>query len=106
MMADPEDDAPRLVYADWLEEHGGPADAARARFIRSQCRRARLDPDSPEANRLFAQEQQLLGQHAGAWRRGLPAFTREARYWRGFLDGVEVTADQLARGMPRLWRRE
>src|SRR4051812_5383520 len=27
----PDDDAPRLVYADWLEEHG---DDARAEFIR------------------------------------------------------------------------
>lgn len=31
----PFDDAPRLVYADWLDEHG---DAMRARFIREQVR--------------------------------------------------------------------
>jgi uncharacterized protein (TIGR02996 family) len=36
---DPDDDTPRLVYADWLEEHG---DDARAEFIRVQCRLARL----------------------------------------------------------------
>ncbi|HYT91149.1 MAG TPA: TIGR02996 domain-containing protein [Gemmataceae bacterium] len=29
----PDDDGPRLVYADWLEEHG---DAERAEFIRIQ----------------------------------------------------------------------
>ena len=28
----PDDDAPRLVYADWLEEHGQPE---RAEFIRA-----------------------------------------------------------------------
>lgn len=34
------DDAPRLIYADWLEEHG---DALRAEFIRVQCELAKED---------------------------------------------------------------
>jgi uncharacterized protein (TIGR02996 family) len=38
ILADPADDAPRLVYADWLEEHGQPE---RAEFIRVQCELAR-----------------------------------------------------------------
>jgi uncharacterized protein (TIGR02996 family) len=32
--AEPDADAPRLVYADWLDERGGPGDVARAEFIR------------------------------------------------------------------------
>jgi uncharacterized protein (TIGR02996 family) len=36
--AHPDDDAPRLVYADYLEENGQPE---RARFIRGQSERAR-----------------------------------------------------------------
>jgi uncharacterized protein (TIGR02996 family) len=32
----PADDTPRLAFADWLEEHGGTAGAARAEFIRLQ----------------------------------------------------------------------
>src|SRR5262245_41658733 len=36
--AAPDDDAPRLIFADWLEEHG---DADRAEFIRVQVE---LDP--------------------------------------------------------------
>ena len=39
--AQPEDDAPRLVYADWLDEHSQPE---RAEFIRVQCELART-PD-------------------------------------------------------------
>ena len=35
--AHPDDDAPRLIYADWLEETGGPTEAVRAEFIRLQC---------------------------------------------------------------------
>ena len=38
--AAPADDAPRLVYADWLDEHGRPE---QAEFIRVQCDLARLD---------------------------------------------------------------
>ncbi len=34
VIAAAEDDLPRLVYADWLDEHGDPA---RAAFIRVQC---------------------------------------------------------------------
>src|SRR5262249_52337339 len=40
--AQPDDDAPRLVFANWLEEHGPPSDAARAGFIRAQCELARV----------------------------------------------------------------
>src|SRR5260370_37026404 len=40
----PDDDGPRLVYADWLEEHG---DTARAEVIRVQCELARLAPRKP-----------------------------------------------------------
>src|SRR5678815_2596982 len=36
----PHDDTPRLVYADWLDEHGQPE---RAEFIRVQCAVARHD---------------------------------------------------------------
>lgn len=35
----PADDAPRLIYADWLEENGQPE---RAEFIRVQCELARI----------------------------------------------------------------
>src|SRR5947209_2547225 len=40
----PDDDAPRLVYADWLEEHGEPD---QAELIRVSCQLARLPSDRP-----------------------------------------------------------
>jgi len=43
VVADPEDDAPRLVYADWMDEHRQPE---RAAFIRVQCEMWRIDHDS------------------------------------------------------------
>lgn len=36
ILAHPDDDTPRLIFADWLEEEGG--DSERAEFIRVQCR--------------------------------------------------------------------
>jgi uncharacterized protein (TIGR02996 family) len=53
----PHDDAPRLVLADWLEDHG---DGARAEFLRLQC----LSP-----LKAAAQERcrALLDRHGGAW---------------------------------------
>ena len=41
--AAPDDDAPRLIYADWLDERGDP----RGGFIRAQCALARLPADDP-----------------------------------------------------------
>jgi uncharacterized protein (TIGR02996 family) len=66
----PGDDAPRLIYADWLDEHGGPAGAARAELIRCQVARAALTPDDPRARALAGREADLLRGHEGAWVEG------------------------------------
>lgn len=44
ILANPADDAPRLVYADWLDENGQPD---RASFIRVQCELARIGHNHP-----------------------------------------------------------
>jgi uncharacterized protein (TIGR02996 family) len=38
VLADPGNDLPRLVLADWWEEHGEPSDVQRAAFVRWQIR--------------------------------------------------------------------
>lgn len=40
IIADPDDDAPRLIFADWLDENGR---SERAEFIRVQCAIAQMD---------------------------------------------------------------
>ncbi|VTU00639.1 Leucine-rich repeat-containing protein typical subtype OS=Herpetosiphon aurantiacus (strain ATCC 23779 / DSM 785) GN=Haur_4051 PE=4 SV=1: LRR_6 [Gemmataceae bacterium] len=45
VIADPADDTPRLVYADWLEEHDRGEEAE---FIRLGCRLDAAAPDHPE----------------------------------------------------------
>jgi uncharacterized protein (TIGR02996 family) len=54
--AAPDDDAPRLVYADWLEEQG---DAEHAELIRVQRRLQGLPDGAAEAKPLTAQARKL-----------------------------------------------
>src|SRR5262245_22546514 len=56
IIADADDDGPRLIYADWLEDHGDPV---RAEFIRVQCRLADLSPAEPDWADLLEREFQL-----------------------------------------------
>lgn len=49
IIASPADDTPRLVYADWLDEHG---QHERAELIRVQCELARLRTNWPQCRHL------------------------------------------------------
>src|SRR5262245_34845244 len=51
--ANPEDDTPRLMFADWLDEQGDAASVTRAEFIRLQCELARLDDDSSDSHAVY-----------------------------------------------------
>lgn len=51
--AEPTDDTPRLVLADWLEEHDDP----RGEFVRLQCRIAALAAGDPEYDDLYSRHQ-------------------------------------------------
>jgi uncharacterized protein (TIGR02996 family) len=85
----PDDDAARLVFADWFEENG---DLTRAQFIRLQCELARLDRFDSRREALEAEKKKALAAHAKRWleQDGLgaidPPHTGEFR--RGFLEHV------------------
>jgi uncharacterized protein (TIGR02996 family) len=51
-----DDDTPRLVYADWLEEHGQPA---KAEFLRLECRLARRSPTDKRVRRFRARFREI-----------------------------------------------
>src|SRR5688572_7761584 len=61
----PDDDAPRLVFADWLDEHGDPD---RAEFIRLHIHLAR-DPDAPGIEQRC---EELFARHWSRWVVELP----------------------------------
>ncbi len=56
--ASPDDDLPRLVAADWLDEHGEPE---RAEFIRVQIERAKADRPELELREKALLNHPLLG---------------------------------------------
>lgn len=64
--ANPADDTVRLVFADWLDDHGEPE---RAEFIRVQCEleplREKLDDSRVQA--LWQREDELLAEHFPRW---------------------------------------
>jgi uncharacterized protein (TIGR02996 family) len=80
----PHDDAPRLVYADWLQETNVPANIARAEFIRLQCELAGLERDDPDRSALLQRAEALRQKYGGKWKAGLPQRLRSVGYWRGF----------------------
>jgi len=97
--ADPDDDAVRLVYADWCEENG---DADRARFIRLQCESTRLCAESgggespAEWERLQDEASALQKANVKPWTAGLPRWAlKDAWFDRGFLVIMSMTASQF-----------
>jgi uncharacterized protein (TIGR02996 family) len=115
--AEPEDDLPRLAYADWLDEHGEPE---RAEFIRTQIERVALEGEvgalerschfkSRDQGEFFRgiraalrgasrrrstrehtrREARLLKAHGERWLAGLPF---PVTFRRGFPELMEMSA--------------
>jgi uncharacterized protein (TIGR02996 family) len=82
LIENPEDDTPRLVYADWLEEHGQPE---RAELIRVQIN---LVKPREEARRheLERREKELLDEHRTAWSGSFRDITDRCVFRRGFIE--------------------
>ena len=95
--AAPDDDLPRLVFADFLDEHG---EAERAEFIRVQVELARLKDDGPRRTGLAFREQELLDGHKAAW--GVPGLQGVQEFRRGFVEYVRTTAEWLVTHPTRL----
>ncbi|VTT97259.1 Repeat-companion domain protein OS=Isosphaera pallida (strain ATCC 43644 / DSM 9630 / IS1B) GN=Isop_0537 PE=4 SV=1: LRR_6: LRR_6: LRR_6 [Gemmataceae bacterium] len=88
--ATPEEDTPRLAYADWLDEHGNPD---RAEFIRVQCRLARAHFSDPEWHDLtWRQDQLLTDARKKAWGELPVKPVKEKTFRRGFVDDISVHA--------------
>ncbi len=83
IVANIDDDTPRLVYADWLAENGHDD---RSEFIRVQVERARRPAWDAAQVRLRLREQELLKQHGEAWLAELPVI--EGARWEGFRRGI------------------
>jgi uncharacterized protein (TIGR02996 family) len=88
IIADPDNDAPRLIYADWLEELGDP----RAEFIRVQCELMRNSLPKKKRIALKNRESALLLDHKWKWIGALEPFADQWTFRRGFIEGCHMTA--------------
>lgn len=93
----PDDDAPRLVYADWLQDNGDPD---RAEFIRVQVElaRRRLTGGAERRKELKKRQKALFGEHGKRWASALGKWCgADLVYWRrGFPDAANVSGDLTA----------
>lgn len=88
ILENPDDDTPRLIYADWLEERGDP----RGEFIRIQCQLAVMSADDERRSLLEQHERELLARHQYRWLRELRPLVSGWTFRRGFLDAISVPA--------------
>src|SRR4051812_30924932 len=109
ILAAPDDDLPRLVYADYLDERDDP----RGQFIRLQiaiaaiadeprsesgvfdtCRPTARDPgDEVRLADLRAEESSFLAAFGPEWLALLGTGATGLRFWRGVLDTVRCRAE-------------
>jgi uncharacterized protein (TIGR02996 family) len=94
--AQPGEDAPRLALADYFIENGPTeADRARGEFIRLSFERPRLPENSSARAAADTRYQELHQKYGATWFAPLPRYTRH--YWveRGFVEGVQISGQQL-----------
>ena len=94
--AAPDDDAPRLVYADWRQQLGD----AHGEFVTLQCALARRDASDPDARRrCVRRERALYVAHRRRWVAELGVHSwlgLAADFRRGFVERLVLSAELFA----------
>jgi len=104
IVAQPDDDAPRTVYADWLlASSTKPDDHARAELIHAQCGLTRAHPS--EVPGLQARARDVLNKHKRAWLAPIVSARIRGnwRFRRGFLDAGTLPASRFVEVAPQLF---
>jgi uncharacterized protein (TIGR02996 family) len=87
----PDDDTPRLVFADWFQEHG---EEERAELIRVQIEYSRHPETAPEREPLWDRAKEILDVHERRWRAEMPVEPGWVwcDFFRGFIDELTVNS--------------
>ncbi|MSQ94292.1 MAG: TIGR02996 domain-containing protein [Gemmataceae bacterium] len=93
----PDDDLPRLHYANWLDGCGNPL----GEFIRLQCLLAQNPQPQPRHER---RAQELLAQHQCFWSHALSGRIEWCSFRRGFIEEIALTDRQLVEHAAELFR--
>lgn len=97
----PDDDTPRLIYADWLEEQGD----LRSELIRLQCELAALPAGDPAGAPLTVAIEKLLPACEQLWRQetGI-GHVSQVRFDRGFVSELRMLASFFVEQSGNLFR--
>lgn len=86
----PNDDTPRLILADWLQDQG----EARGELVFSQVHRRRLAEDDPQRVALQLRERQILKRYVFTWLGPLVDLASAWTFQRGLLR-LEMRGDRF-----------
>ncbi|MFO0880521.1 MAG: TIGR02996 domain-containing protein [Gemmataceae bacterium] len=105
ILAQPDEDVPRLLFADWLLDQPGPGQVARGEFIHLQCLLARQAPGGLRPSDHLSRERAYLEEYSRTW--GTPFQRLGCTCWefrRGFVEGVALPASVLLEHHRTLFR--
>ena len=92
----PDDDTPRLVFADWLQENG---EETYADFVRLQVRHGEmLRHAAPDTEEFARRARELWLRHGGKWWAELPQVAGiewHDAFFRGFPERARVSSDAV-----------
>ncbi len=97
----PQDNGPRLRYADWLEEHCDPL----GEFIRVQCRLAALPANHGTVLELETRERELLAEFERDWVGDLVDMVDWWTFRRGFVEEIGTSTDRFLANACSLFHR-
>jgi uncharacterized protein (TIGR02996 family) len=100
ILARPQEDLPRLRYADWLAER----DHRLAEFIRLQCHLGRATDELAHAFHLERRQHELLAEHSASWAGPVAEHVEWWCFRRGFVEEVSLSAGQLLQQAEDLFR--
>jgi uncharacterized protein (TIGR02996 family) len=93
ILAHPDEDTPRLAFADWLQENEDPD---RGEFIRLEVELARthsnIEMNESSRDLLMNRRVELLKRHRHQWLKPFLPHAREAAFERGFIASLDVAA--------------
>lgn len=96
----PDEDAPRLVFADWLDDQG---ESTFAEFIRLQCALARTSADDPRRTR-WQQREEELASTVGVQFAEIAALCDQVVYRRGFIEVIHILTEAFVQHREMLCR--
>jgi uncharacterized protein (TIGR02996 family) len=90
----PNDDAPRLAYAQWIESQGDAISLARGELIRA-IELLHMDPAVVAGGLAFGTQQRiqdLIDRHGSAWGQALAGLVDAFQFERGFIGWIKLSA--------------